>query len=141
MTPSLPTEDAISATRPPKLVRISPRLTMLAWLPASPVKLKRPASQSLSFRRRVEPTKLATSTRAVAPKSTPLGFKSQTRPLLLSWPKICEGSLPSTRLSTWLLASACWKRTPWPAPMLKLLQLRMAPGLLATVIWLPWVLS
>ena len=88
---------------------------------------------------KVDATSPATSTRASRPNSTPYGFNSHTAPLLLSRPAICDGSFPSTRLSTWLEALACSKRTLWPAPMEKLCQFSTAFGLLVTVIWLPWV--
>ena len=50
-----------------------------------------------------------------------------------------DGSLPTTRLSTLLLALAWSKWTPWPAAIEKLCQLRMAPDVLRTVIWPPCV--
>ena len=93
----------------------------------------------MSFSRSVLATSPATSTRAPAPKSTPFGFSSQTWPLLVRLPKIADGSLPTTRLSTLLAAPACWKCTPWAAPMEKLCQFRIAPALFFTVICVPWV--
>ena len=78
-------------------------------------------------------TSPATSTRAPWPNSTPFGFNSHTRPLLLRLPRIDDGSLPMTRLSTWLEAFACSKRTALPAPIEKLFQLMIALGELFTV--------
>jgi hypothetical protein len=57
--------------------------------------------------------------------------------LLLRLPRIDDGSLPVTRLSTWLLALAWSKRTEFCAPIEKLFQWMMALGELVTVSALP----
>ena len=46
---------------------------------------------------------------------------------------MAEGSLPVTRLRTWLAALACSKRTALPAPIEKVFQLMMEFGELLTV--------
>ena len=81
----------------------------------------------------VEATSPATSTRAPSPNSTPCGLISQTLPLLCRRPKICDGSPPTTRLSTWLAVLACWKSTVPPLPIENDFQLMMAPLLFFTV--------
>src|ERR1700712_2276045 len=106
------------------------------WL-APPLRTNRPAFQSWSFRFRVEVTRLATSTRAPCPNSTPFGFSSQTLPLLDRLPRMFDGSLPVTRLSTLLVLLGWTKLTAFCAPIEKLPQLRMAPLELVTVSLLP----
>src|SRR5512140_3511464 len=87
----------------------------------------------------VEATRPPTSMRAFAPKRTPCGLTSQTPPLEDRVPRMLEGSLPTTRLSTWLAALGCSKRTLFCVPMEKLFQLTTAFGLLVIVILLPLV--
>ena len=53
---------------------------------------------------KVDAIRPATSTRAAAPNSTPLGLSSQTVPLLDRLPNSWLASWPTTRLSTLLLA-------------------------------------
>ena len=91
---------------PPKLLLSAPSLRTVPASPASALKRYRPARKSLSFRRSVLVTRLLTSMRASRPKSTPLGLSSQTWPLLDRLPRMAEGSLPVTRLSTLLAAEA-----------------------------------
>ena len=105
-TPSLRTDPPSSMIWPPRLVRITPWLSTEAGGPPL-LNRWRPVSQLASVVFSVEATSPATSTRAPWPNSTPCGFNSQTRPLLLNEPRIDDGSLPTTRLSTWLLALSC----------------------------------
>ena len=100
---------------------------------ALPARRVRCTAQSASPRRSVDATSPATSTRALAPNSTPLGLSSQTWPLLDRLPKISEGSLPSTRLSTLLAASGWAKCTVLPAPMENCCQFNSALAELVTV--------
>ena len=131
-----------SITRPPATVRNWPWLTTLAWLnrpSAAAARPSRPAAQSASRRLRVDAIRPATSTRAFAPNSTPLGLSNQTVPLLLRLPRIWLGSWPSTRFSTRLLALGCSKRTAWPAPIENCCQFSKALAVCVTVICPPWV--
>jgi hypothetical protein len=58
----------------------------------------------------------------------PFGLIRKTLPFDCSAPRIFVGSWPMTRFST-ALSLLCWmKRAISPAPMLKLCQLMMAPG-------------
>ena len=75
----------------------------------------------------------ATSTRPPCPTMMPAGLISHTRPFELSVPSSTEGSLPSTRFSTALLAEAWLNRVVSPAPMENVFQLMMAPLLFVTV--------
>ena len=93
----------------------------------------------------VEATSPPTSMRASFPNSTPLGFSSQTRPLLCSEPRMADGSCPVTRFSTWLEAPGCWMLTLLPAPIEKPCQfstvrslpvaIAMVAPLLAALAW------
>ena len=133
MPPSLRTLAPMSAIWPPRVLRNSPWLTMLPGIPVPCTKRWLPDSQSALLRFSDEVTSPATSTRAPWPNSTPFGLSNQTRPLLLRPPRMADGSLPMTRLSTWLLALACSKRTALRAPIEKLFQLMIALGELFTV--------
>ena len=147
--PSLRTPPAppISRMRPPLVLRSSPWLTTAALNEpsAAPPRLKRPvarpARQASSSRRRVLATRPATSTRAPAPNSTPFGLSSHTWPLLDRLPRMWDGSCPTTRFSTLLLADGCTKRTASCAPMENCCQFSSAPAVLVTVSWRPWVCS
>ena len=138
-TPAVP----ISSTRPPLSVRNSPWFSTpaSAWPAAAgpAARLKRPACQSALPMFNVDATRPATSTRAVAPNNTPLGLSNHTWPLLLRLPKMADGSLPTTRLSTLLAAPGCSNRTLLPAPMENCCQFSSALAELVTVMRLPWV--
>ena len=133
ISPSFRTVAPISAISPPRLLRSSPWLTIAAGAPGPWVKRKLPASQSALLRLSVEVTSPATLTRALWPNRTPFGLSNQTRPLLLRLPRMAEGSLPVTRLRTWLAAPACSKRTALAAPIEKEFQLMIELGELFTV--------
>ena len=107
-----------SRTWPPVLLRNSPRLRTSAsirpWsagVADGANRFSRLACQSALLMRKVEATRLAVSTRALAPNSTPFGFSNQTPPLLLIRPRISDVWPPTTRLSTWLAALGCSNRT------------------------------
>ena len=86
-------------------------------------------------------TKPAVSTRPPGPTKMPAGLTSQTRPLDVRLPRMTDGSLASTRLSTLLEAEGWTKRVVCPAPMLNCCQLMIAPLLLVTVRTLPtWLM-
>jgi len=139
ISPSLRTVPPMSAMRQPRVVRSSPWLTMPAGFAPSCVKRWLPFSQSRLLRFNVDVTSPATSTRAPWPNSTPFGFNSHTWPLLLRLPRIDDGSLPVTRLSTLLLGPICWKRTALAAPIENVFQLMIAFGELVTLNVLPAV--
>src|ERR1039458_5638286 len=115
-----------------------PALLTLA-APGTWVKWLRPARKSALLRLRVEATSPATSTVAPAPKTMPPGLMRNTRPLDCSVPRILEGLLLMTRLSTEDEA-LCWtKRVISFAPIEKPCQLMMVPGVLVTLRVLPVV--
>jgi hypothetical protein len=72
----------------------------------------------------------AVFTRAVEPKTTPLGFTMKTRPFALRLPEMSDALAPDTRLSVIELAEGCTKTTLSPAATLNPCQLTTARVLL-----------
>src|SRR5438105_10855777 len=85
----------------------------------------------------VEATSPFTSTREPAPNTMPFGLRRKTCPFDCSAPRICDGSCPTIRFSTALVAPCCTKRAVSPAPMLKPGQLMIVPGVFVMVSTLP----
>ena len=138
MTPLFSSRGAISSTWPPLAVVIWPSWTS-APADAGPAKLSRPARKSASPRSRVEATRPPTSIRAPWPKTIPFGLIRNTRPFDCSRPSRLDGSWPTTRLRTALLAF-CWtKRVSSSGAIEKPCQLMIVPGALVTVSVLPLV--
>ena len=132
ISPEFSTLGAISITTPPEAVRIVPSLRTSPAPGVSP-KRRRPAKKSWSLSLSDDTTRPATSTCEPLPNTMPLGLIRNTRPLDCKAPRMREGSLPVTRLSTALAAFCCTKRVSSPRLMPKLCQLMMAPGVLVTV--------
>jgi hypothetical protein len=138
MTPLFSSRGAMSSTWPPAAVWICPSWVS-APAEAGPAKCSRPERKSASPRSRVEATRPPTSIRALAPKTMPFGLIRMTRPLDCSRPSRLDGSWPTTRLRTALLA-LCWmKRVSSSGAIEKPCQLMMVPGALVTVSVLPLV--
>ena len=118
MTPLLATSGPSKATRPPSAAVMRPSLRTDAPGRPAPDRFRRPAMKSSLDRLAVDATSPPTSTWAVRPKRMPFGLSSTTCPLAVIWPKMAEGSGPSTRLSVIELLLGCWKRTVSPAATL-----------------------
>ena len=103
-------------------------LLMTAWS-LVPEKMSLPARKSASEMSNVEAANIApTSTRELAPKYTPFGFTRYRVWSTFNWPRILDGSLPTTRASMEALPrlSGWMTLTMFCSPMLKLCQLTMA---------------
>ncbi len=143
--PVLVTSGATSTISPPGRTRMKP---WLVTLPPSPEKANRPATKSASAISSDEATMPAVSISACLPKTMPLRLIRNTRPLDNRLPRMSEGMLPVTRLSTAEAPCCCTKRVSSPREMEKSCQWMMAPGELvmdnspglglAKVAW-PWV--
>lgn len=72
--------------------------------------------------------RLPTSTRAVGPKTIPLGFEKNTFPLADRAPSICEGLSDRMELSAIDASFGCRYSTDLPSPTLKLFQSRWSVG-------------
>ena len=131
MLPLFTTLRPSSTTEPWSAARMSPRFSTPAAL--SPAKRKRALLKSASAMPNVVAVKLPTSTRALAPNSTPFGFTRNSFPLAFKLPKMPEASLPVTRNSA-SPPCGCTRLTRSPAPMPKLRQLTIAETL-------PWAIS
>ncbi|OQA33148.1 MAG: hypothetical protein BWY57_01407 [Betaproteobacteria bacterium ADurb.Bin341] len=136
IVPAFSTCGAIRYTLPPVGVEMVPSLRTK---PAPGVfwKTKRLARKSASDICSDEATKWATSIRAPAPTRIPAGLIRKTWPFDCSWPRITEGSLVTTRLSTDEAAEGCTNRVTSLLPMEKPCQLMMVPLLLVTLRVLP----
>ena len=138
MRPEFSTRGATSTTWPPAAVRMLPSVRISPAPGVSP-NLKRPARKSWSLSFSDDTTRPATSTCEPLPNRIPLGLIKNTRPFDCSCPRMRDGSLPVTRLSTALAAFCCTKRVSSPRLMPKLCQLMMVPGVLVTVSVAPLV--
>ncbi len=139
--PLFSTLGAMRYTWPPAGVVMAPWLRTLAVEPAAASKTRRPARKSSLAMLSAEATRPFTSTCAPAPNTIPFGLTRKTRPFDCSAPRICEGSWPTIRFSTALLAPCWMKRVVSPGPMLNCCQLRIAPGVLVIVRRPPWLLK
>ena len=120
--PALFTVPPTSVTKPPSRLIRAPRFSTLPGIAGWP-NWYLPARKSASLMCIAAEIRPPTSTRALAPNNTPLGLSSTTTPLALSWPRICDGSADSTRLSDTALADGCRKLTLAFWPTLKVCQL------------------
>ena len=121
MVPRCVSCGATRMTLPPGAV-ICPSCTSSPGVPAPRPSTMRPAATSSLLMLSVLASSPPTSTRALAPKTMPRGLTSQTLPLDCRLPKICDGSLPSTRFSSTELLPGCVTTTRSFAPMEKLVQ-------------------
>ncbi len=122
IVPRFATDGAISAARPPSRTVIWPSLAIAASGRPADEKRSRPAMRSSLRRFAVLATSPATSTRESRPNTMPYGLTRKTWPFACSRPRICDASLPTTRLRTTACADGCWNTTDSPVPMLKLCQ-------------------
>ncbi len=145
--PVFSTSVAISS-RGPSVVR---RVPSLRSLPAAPSasNLSFPLLKSWLLMFSVDATRPAVSTLAPAPNRMPFGLIRKTRPLAIRLPRICDGSWPTTRLSTVAVAPGWMKRVVSPGWMENCRQWMMAlsPAVMFSVLpccctptcpWITW---